>query len=41
MPTRTVRLHRVLRAPPEMCYLGCQEPLVLPAQLVQAEIPEQ
>src|SRR5437667_2749827 len=47
MPT-TIRLHRVLRAgpevpemiPPEACYLGWQESLALLAKLVEAEIKD-
>ena len=36
--TNTIRLHRVLTAPPE--YLGWQESLTLLKQLVEAEIPD-
>jgi hypothetical protein len=49
--THTIRLHRVLRAPPEQagvpdvippdaCHLGWQESLALLAKLVEAEIPD-
>jgi len=47
MAGNTVRLHRVLRAPPsrvyavEMCCLGWQESLAALAKLVEPEIPGQ
>jgi hypothetical protein len=50
MPS-SIRLHRVLRAPPERvcrafidptaaCYMGCQESLVLLGKLVEVDIPD-
>jgi hypothetical protein len=49
MAGNTIRFHRVLQAvqegvpeviPPEACYLGWQESLVLLAKLIEADIPD-